>query len=85
TAFLDYTKAQGNDLSTPRQRFPGLKAGDQWCLCAARWEEARRASVAPTVVLEATDDAALQIIDRAHLARSAGVSEVPPLAEATCP
>ncbi|MEO0602574.1 MAG: DUF2237 domain-containing protein, partial [Myxococcota bacterium] len=62
--FLDYTKARGNDLSTPRGGFPGLKSGDRWCLCAARWEEARRAGVAPPVVLEATDDAALRVIDR---------------------
>jgi uncharacterized protein (DUF2237 family) len=59
--FLDYTRARGNDLSTPvpEARFPGLKAGDRWCLCADRWEEARLEGMAPPVVLEATDRAAL--------------------------
>jgi len=36
--FLEYTKYQGNDLSTPHRYFPGLKIGDKWCICAARWE-----------------------------------------------
>ncbi|MEM7065295.1 MAG: DUF2237 domain-containing protein [Cyanobacteria bacterium P01_B01_bin.77] len=59
--FLGYTKAQGNDLSTPRPmyQFPGLKPGDCWCLCAARWKEAYDDGVAPKVVLEATHEAAL--------------------------
>lgn len=54
--FLEFSKAQGNDLSTPRPefRFPGLKPGDRWCLCATRWREAWAAGVAPQVVLEAT-------------------------------
>ncbi len=65
--FLAYTKSRGNDLSTARGSFPGLSPGDRWCLCAARWEEARQAGVAPRVVLEATDDAALRVVDRAHL------------------
>ncbi len=61
SAFLEYTKSRGNDLSSPRPEsgFPGLKPGDRWCLCAARWEEARRAGVAPPVVLEATHERAL--------------------------
>ena len=61
-AFLAYTAAQGNDLSTPRPQlgFQGLAPGDRWCLCAARWEEARVAGVAPPVVLEATHPAALR-------------------------
>jgi len=64
--FLTYTKAQGNDLSTPSAdyRFPGLKAGDRWCLCAARWEEARQAGVAPKVVVEATHSKATTIVSR---------------------
>lgn len=59
--FLAYTKAQGNDLSTPMPmyQFPGLKPGDRWCLCAARWKEAYSAGVAPNVVLAATHEAAL--------------------------
>ena len=58
--FLGYTREQGNDLSTPRPefRFPGLKPGDRWCLCAGRWREAYDAGVAPRVVLEATHESA---------------------------
>jgi hypothetical protein len=61
--FLAFSKAAGNDLSTPRPEygFAGLSPGDRWCLCAARWEEARRAGCAPPVLLEATHEAALQI------------------------
>lgn len=61
--FLAFSKAAGNDLSTPvpSYGFPGLKPGDRWCLCAARWEEARRAHAAPRVLLEATHIAALEI------------------------
>lgn len=71
-AFLRYTKAQGNDLSTPRPEwnFPGLEPGDRWCVCAARWQEALEAGVAPPVVLAATHEQALQLVDmedlRAH-------------------
>ncbi len=62
--FLAFTKAQGNDLSTPRPeyRFPGLKPGDQWCLCALRWREAHEAGVAPLVVLEATYEKVLDYL-----------------------
>ncbi len=61
-AFLSYTQAQGNDLSTPQPAygFPGLKPGDKWCLCAARWKEALDDGVAPPVVLAATHVKALQ-------------------------
>lgn len=54
--FLRFSKAMGNDLSTPREEwgFPGLKEGDRWCLCATRWKEALEAGMAPQVVLEAT-------------------------------
>jgi uncharacterized protein (DUF2237 family) len=60
-AFLAFSRAQGNDLSTPRPEFgfPGLRAGDQWCLCAGRWQEALRAGQAPLVALAATHEAAL--------------------------
>lgn len=63
-AFLSYTKAQGNDLSTPMPMFgfPGLKPGDRWCLCAARWKEALEDGVAPPVVLSATHAAALKYV-----------------------
>jgi hypothetical protein len=62
--FLAFTKARGNDLETPRPeyQFPGLKAGDRWCLCAMRWREAEEAGVAPPVVLEATHEKALRYI-----------------------
>ncbi|GAK92766.1 hypothetical protein JCM19298_3254 [Nonlabens ulvanivorans] len=60
--FLDYTKSRGNDLSTPIAafNFPGLKPGDQWCLCILRWLEAHKAGVAPLVNLYATDVTALK-------------------------
>ena len=61
--FLEYTKAQGNDLSTPRPGFPGLKAGDRWCLCAGRWKQAKDAGKAPKVVLASTSEAALRSVD----------------------
>jgi len=64
-AFLSFTKQKGNDLTTPRPKmdFPGLKPGDRWCLCAARWKEAVEAGVAPPVVLPATNEAALEVLD----------------------
>ena len=60
--FLAFSKAQGNDLSAPRQGFSGLKPGDRWCLCAARWKEALDHGVAPPVVLSATHAATLRIV-----------------------
>ena len=59
-AFLDFTRRRGNDLSTPRGRFVGLKPGDRWCLCALRWREAHEAGRAPPVELEATHSSALR-------------------------
>ncbi|WP_090561830.1 DUF2237 family protein [Belnapia rosea] len=61
--FLAFSRSCGNDLSTPvpQYGFPGLRPGDRWCLCAARWEQARQAGVAPRVLLEATHVAALEI------------------------
>jgi len=63
--FLEFSSRQGNDLSTPRPEylFAGLKPGDKWCLCALRWKEAFEAGFAPKVVLEATDERALEYID----------------------
>lgn len=58
--FLQFTKGKGNDLITPRNGFPGLKSGDKWCLCALRWEEARKAGAAPPVDLYSTDKSALK-------------------------
>ena len=63
-SFLAFSKARGNDLSTPipEYGFPGLKPGDRWCLSAARWQEAFDAGCAPNVVLEATHARALEIV-----------------------
>ena len=63
-AFLRYSKAQGNDLSTPMPQygFNGLKEGDFWCLCAARWKQAYEDGMAPLVCLEATEMSTLNII-----------------------
>ncbi|MAT70765.1 MAG: hypothetical protein CMJ58_14720 [Planctomycetaceae bacterium] len=63
--FLLFSQARGNDLSTPNPmyQFPGLVAGDRWCLCAQRWQEALLAGVAPPVVLAATHISALEFID----------------------
>ena len=60
--FLEFSKAAGNDLSTPMPQygFDGLKPGDQWCLCAPRWKEAYDAGAAPQVVLTATHAASLE-------------------------
>jgi len=71
--FLEFSKARGNDLATARAElgFPGLKPGDRWCLCAARWKEALEAGHAPPVVLGATHEAALQIIRLEDLKRHA--------------
>lgn len=68
-AFLSYSKAQGNDLSTPRPEwhFPGLKAGDRWCVCAARWKQAYDDGIAPPVDLAATHQAATTIVPLALL------------------
>jgi uncharacterized protein (DUF2237 family) len=62
--FLQFSAQAGNDLSTPRADwgFPGLVAGDQWCVCAARWLEAHRAGYAPPVVLGATHARALDVV-----------------------
>lgn len=62
--FLEYSKDMGNDLTTPAPAFgfPGLKPGDRWCLCVARWKEALDAGVAPQVILAATHEAALRVV-----------------------
>jgi uncharacterized protein (DUF2237 family) len=73
SAFLDFSKSRGNDLSTPVPEvgFPGLKPGDRWCLCAPRWQEAFEASQAPRVVLRATHQGALAYCSLADLKRFA--------------
>lgn len=67
--FLKFSREHGNDLSTPRpeMNFPGLKPGDQWCLCAMRWKEAYDAGDAPPVVLEATHISTLEFVNLADL------------------
>jgi uncharacterized protein (DUF2237 family) len=72
-AFLKFSREQGNDLSTPRPEyeFPGLKAGDKWCLCANRWKDAYDAGMAPRVVLEATHASILEFASIEELKASA--------------
>ena len=65
--FLEYTKSRGNDLSTPRSYFPGLNAGDRWCLCALRWREAQKAGKAPLVDMDATNKKALNYVKKSVL------------------
>lgn len=67
--FLAFSRARGNDLSTPRPEwnFPGLRPGDRWCLCAMRWQEAYEAGRAPMVVLNSTNRSALRYCDLAAL------------------
>ncbi|MBK9596219.1 MAG: DUF2237 domain-containing protein [Rhodocyclales bacterium] len=71
--FLAFSKARGNDLSTPRPEydFPGVQPGQRWCLCAARWREALQAGKAPQVVLNATNEATLDIVALEDLKRFA--------------
>jgi uncharacterized protein len=71
SAFLDFSKSRGNDLSTPlpEHGFAGLKPGDRWCLCAPRWQEAFEANQAPRVVLRATHEGALTDCSLADLKR----------------
>jgi uncharacterized protein (DUF2237 family) len=63
-AFLAFSRARGNDLVTPRPeyQFPGLKAGDRWCLCVSRWKQALDADVAPSVILTACHERALEVV-----------------------
>ncbi|WP_028454346.1 DUF2237 family protein [Chitinilyticum litopenaei] len=63
-AFLAFSRSRGNDLSTPRPEFgfPGLRAGQRWCLCALRWVEALQAGVAPPLYLAATDEQLLNLV-----------------------
>ncbi len=75
--FLEFSRSRGNDLSTPRPefRFPGLKAGDKWCLCALRWREAYEAGVAPTVLPDCTHERALEYISLDALLAFSKVSD----------
>jgi uncharacterized protein len=71
--FLEFSRARGNDLSTPRLEygFPGLHPGDRWCLCASRWVEALEADIAPAVILASTHMSALEFADLDDLKRHA--------------
>ncbi len=62
--FLEFSKSQGNDLTTrnPDYDFPGLKPGDRWCVCALRWKEAMDKGYAPPVVLASTHESVLEVI-----------------------
>jgi uncharacterized protein len=75
--FLAFSKSKGNDLSTPLPQFnfPGLKAGDKWCLCALRWKEAHDAGMAPEVDLEATNEKVLEFVEIEQLIKHALKSE----------
>ena len=72
-SFLAYTRAQGNDLSAPAPAFgfPGLRAGDAWCVCARRWLEAYEDGMAPPVRLEACEISTLEVIPLEVLQRNA--------------
>lgn len=71
--FLAFSKVAGNDLSTPREEygFAGLKPGDQWCVCAARWKEAYDAGVIAPLVLEATHESFLDFLSLDELKKIA--------------
>ena len=73
STFLEFSKSQGNDLSTPRPEFgfDGLQQGDRWCLCAARWQEAYEAGMAPEVFLESTHQATLKVVELDNLQKHA--------------
>jgi uncharacterized protein (DUF2237 family) len=78
--FLAFSRARGNDLSTPAPifQFPGLQPGDRWCLCALRWREALEAGLAPPVILAATHASALDYVSLADLEAHALTQESHP-------
>ena len=71
--FLQFSASRGNDLITPIHyyQFPGLKAGDKWCLCVTRWIQAEKAGKAPKVILEATHEKTLEVIQLNDLIKHA--------------
>lgn len=71
--FLEFSRDQGNDLSTPAPEwdFPGVVPGDRWCLCVSRWKEALDAGMAPPVILASTHISALEFVDLDHLRQHA--------------
>jgi hypothetical protein len=76
--FLRVSAELGNDLSTPMPQFgfPGIKPGDRWCVCAARWLQVQRAGAACPVVLEATHEATLEIVPFELLLQYAVIPEI---------
>lgn len=76
--FLQFSLKRGNDLITPRPQyqFPGLVAGDQWCLCLNRWLEALEANCAPLIKLESTNIKALEKVSLEVLKQYAEVAEI---------
>ena len=75
--FLNFSASRGNDLITPAPyyKFPGLKAGDKWCLCVSRWIEAEKAGKAPKLVLEATHEKTLDFTSLETLVKYAYVKK----------
>ena len=78
TEFLEFIRSKGNDLITPSPQygFPGLVEGDQWCVCAASWRQAHKSGKGCPVVLEATHQAALEIVPLRELMEHAIAMEV---------
>lgn len=74
-AFLQHQASIGNDLITPRPEygFPGLKAGDHWCVCIERWKESYDAGVIGAARLEATHEQALEVVSMEVLLHSAAI------------
>ena len=62
--FLEFTKSKGNDLITPSGGFPGLVAGDKWCLCILRWIEAHKEGKAPKIIPESTNELAFKYVSK---------------------
>ena len=76
--FLQFSASRGNDLITPikHYQFPGLKAGDRWCLCITRWIQAEKAKKAPKIILEATHEKSLEYVELDTLVKYAFKSKI---------
>lgn len=63
--FLEHQRSIGNDLITPAPQygFPGLQPGDRWCVTARNWLRAHADGAAAPVVLAATHERTLDIVD----------------------
>jgi uncharacterized protein (DUF2237 family) len=75
--FLEFSKLAGNDISTPmpQYNFAGVKPGDKWCLCAERFKEAHENNAAPKVLLEATNEETLKVVDMDVLVKHASIKD----------